>query len=468
MYRHVTLRERVSNGKASWVLLGPNGRLIYAFSAFANALRNSPKNTRDSYCRHLAEFLDYLIEATALFGNGQLLTKLQLRETLEAYGDYLLLGENASSPIASAVAGTLQPSLNAASSVISKKAAIRRFLNLSEQIRNEISEQAHLYGSQLAAASTPLLPELGQKRLLLPHEIRGMEANSVLASVIAGGPKLIASVPLGDAIVATPYDEQRAFPYDKVMDFLDATPTYRDKTHYAKLAATGCRAHESLQCLLHDDIDVEEGIVRLVDPATRPGHPSYRALTPAQRGRLAWKGRTSDLTLLIEPFATVFFESLQKYLELEYIPHGKHDFLLQYLNGPEKGLPYFLSAPGSRLESFHKLCKYVGVKLPPHTGPHSFRHMYGTYTLNYFPRANGDFGLPVSIVQILLGHANPKDTLKYAKFDKDLLKLEAENANRALFKKSAPKKLLELKLEALLSQVAKVRHQLAEEALVHD
>lgn len=467
MYRHVSLRRRFLNGRASWVLLGPDGRPIHAFSAFAEALRNGPKNTFDSYCRHLAEFLDYLIEATALLGHGQPLTKLQLTETLEAYGDYLLYGVNAASPIARAVAETLRPSVNASASVISKKAALRRFLKLSEEIRKEISEQAHLYGSQAAVAAAPLLPELGQKRPLLPREIKAMEANSMLASVIAGGPKLVKCVALRGGSVAAPYDENRAFPYDKVMDFIDAMPTYRDESHYSLLAASGCRTHESLQSLLNDDIDVEEGLVRLVDPATRLGHPSYRALTPAQRERLAWKGRTSDLTLLIEPFATRFFESLQKYLELEYLPHGKHDFLFQYLDGSERGLPYFLSTAGSRLELFHRVCKYIGVELPPHTGPHSLRHMYGTYTLNYFPRANGEFGLPVPIVQLVLGHADPKDTLKYAKYDQDLLKLEAQSANRALFRHGAPKKLLELKLEALLAQVAKVRLQLAQESISH-
>lgn len=361
MYKHVSLRRRQLSGRTSWLLLGPDGRPIDAFTAFAESLRNAPANTRDSYCRHLAEFFDYLIEAAALIGQGRQLTKLELTETLEAYGDYLLLGIDASRPIAQAVASSLPPGVNQASSVVPKKAALRRFLKLSEDVRKEMAELARLYDSRGVIADTPLLPELGQKRPLQLGEVRAMQAHSMIAGVVAGGPKFVECVVLGDGAADAPYDEQRAFPYDKVMDLIDAMPTYRDKAFYALLAASGCRTHEALQVLLNDDIDVDEGTVRLVDPKSRSGHSSYRSLTPSQRELLAWKGRTSDLTLLIEPFATSFFDSLQGYLEQEHLAHGKHGFLFQYLKGLERGQPYFLSAPGTRLELFHRVQKHIGV-----------------------------------------------------------------------------------------------------------
>jgi integrase/recombinase XerD len=87
--------------------------------------------------------------------------------------------------------------------------------------------------------------------------------------------------------------------------------------------------------------------------------------------------------------------------------------------------------------------------------------MYGTYTLNYFPRANGDSGLPVPMVQQLLGHADIKQTLKYAKYDKDLMKLVLKNANQTLFRHGIPLNLLELKILALQNQLTKAQAQLA-------
>jgi integrase len=464
MFRHVSLRRRQLAGRTSWQLLGPDGRPLDAFTAFAESLRKVPPNTRNSYCRHLAEFFDYLIEAAALLGHGQPLTKLQLTETLEAYGDYLLHGTKASNPIAQAVAVELPPGRNSSSSLAPKKAALRRFLRLSEDVRKEMVELATLGISSAGISDSPLLPELGARRQLRPSEVTAMQAHSMFAGVIAGGPKLIDAVALGDEAPEVHYDERRAFPYDKVMDLIDAMPTYRDKSYYSMLAASGCRTHEGLQTLLNEDIDVESGTLRLIDPKSRLGHPSYRFLTPEQREHLAWKGRTSDLTLLIEPFASAFFDSLQTYLEREYIAHGKHDFVFQYIRSGElRGLPWLLSSPDTRLELFHRTCKRIGVELPRGTGPHSLRHMHGTYLLNYFPRSNGDYGLPVPMVQQLLGHADTKSTLKYAKFDKDLLKLEIQHANRVLFRSGTPKKLLELKLEALEAQLAKVRQDIVSE-----
>jgi len=413
----------------------------------------------------LAEFLDYLIEASSIQG-GQL-SKLQLSEAIEAYGDYLLLGTDAKSAVACAVAKQSPPGENSPASLVPKKAAIRRFLGLSEEVRKEMAELARLKGCcEMPIDGDPLLPELGARRELQPFEIRAMQANSMLAGVIAGGPKFIDCVVLKGGIGDVPYEQNRAFPYDKVIELIDALPTYRDKALYSLLAASGCRTHEALQ-LLMEDIDVLEGTVRLVDPQTRAGHTSYRLLSANERAVLAWKGRTTQLTLLIEPFASKFFESLRQYLDHERIAHGRHEFVFQYLKGNERGMPFFLSSAASRLEQFHKACSQVGVALPPRTAAHSLRHMYGTYLLNYFPRANGDYGLPAPMVQQLMGHASIKSTLKYARYDQDLLKLEIQNANRVLFSNGVPKTLIELKLAALESQVIRLRSQMGEDAITY-
>jgi integrase len=211
--------------------------------------------------------------------------------------------------------------------------------------------------------------------------------------------------------------------------------------------------------LLFDDVDVNDATIALRNPRLRAGHPSYLALSPSEREKLAWKGRTTERTLLIEPFASLFFANLELYLRHEYIPHGLHRFIFQYSTQRLSGTPYLLSAPSSRLEIFRRAVD--AARIAAHvSGPHALRHAYGTYLLNYFPRLNGDYGLPVFLVQQLMGHANVKSTLRYAKYDQDLIKLELQHANAMVFNGAVAKSISQLKLEALNAQVRRLQIEL--------
>lgn len=466
MFKHVSLREREKDGKRFWLLLGPDGQPVQAFTAFAESLKHSPHNTRKSYCRHLAEFLDYLIQATDILPASERLSNLHLAEVVEAYPEYLLFGERAGNSIAQAVAQSKPPGKNKPSSLAPKLAAVRRFLSLSETVRLQELQLAKSNGDAPFVAPEPLLDGLNRHRPATVAERNGLRASSMLAGVMAGGARLVKSVVIPSSNFIANYDESRAFPYDKALDFLDALPTQRDKVLYGFYAASGCRSHEGLQILM-DDIDVVERTVRLVNPATRPTCSSYLALMPAERDMLSWKGRATDLTLLIEPFASFFFLALERYLASEHIPHGIHDFLFQFVRDDDRGRPFYLSQSSSRLAVFHATARRVGVDLPKGTGPHSFRHMYGTYMLNYFPRANGEFGMPAPLVQQLMGHSSMKQTLRYARYDKDLLKLESEAAQRAVFQRGAPTSLLQMQFLAVNSQLKKIEAALKADGDCH-
>lgn len=466
MLSHVTLRPRTVNGRPTWILLGPDGREMPAFTAFAKSLRNDAPHTQEAYCRHVAEFLDYLIAYALLLKSPP--TRLELSAAIEAYGDYLQLGTDSTYEIARAVASERPSSPNASTSLVPKKAAIRRFLSLSEEIRKQLAEQgADTASAPLTIDLNPLFEEIGGRRMLSPFEIKAMQANSMIAGVVAGGPKFIGSVVLKGTEKSTAYDQSRAFPFDKAIDLINTAPSYRDRSYYALSAACGGRAHEILQILL-EDINVSDGTVRLVDPSTRKGHSSYRYLSSEKRFQLSYKGRTTPRTLLIEPFASMFFEALESYFRHEHIAHGRHDFVFQYLKGEQRGQPYFLSAASSRTQQFHHVCRQIGVVLPPRTGPHSLRHMYGTYLLNYFPRLNGEYGLPPTMVQQLMGHELLKSTLQYARHDEELLKLELQNANNVLFRKGTPRRLVDMRIAALEAQVLKLRRELREDEGIND
>ncbi|MGE5453101.1 MAG: tyrosine-type recombinase/integrase [Acidobacteriota bacterium] len=463
MLKNVTLVKDTKDGKATWRLLGPNGVPLDSFTAFADSLlRKHGFNTRVSYCRHLAAFYDYIFEAEAVLkaiSPGEPLTRAKLKNVLEAYDEYLVNGEDSGSEIAKLVSQSKPSTRYAATTSALMHAPLKKFLSLSEGIRQELLELSQLGMAPVGDVDTePLLPELHSKVPVTPSQHRAMTANSMIASVISGGPKFLNSTVLPTTSPQVSYDESRAFPYDQIEGFIKEQSTFRDKALYAFLAASGCRNHEGLQ-LLFDDIDVSAGTVALRDPALRPNHPSYLYLSPDDRDLLAWKGRTTDRTLLIEPFVSMFFENLEHYMAKEYVPHGLHRFVFQYLKKGKEGRPYFLSSHAARLESFKRAAAAVGLEGVV-SGPHSLRHAYGTYLLNYFPRLSGDYGLPLAFVQQMMGHAQEKSTLRYARYDKDLIELELRHANAMIYNGAAHKSIVHLKLEALNAQVRKLYHQL--------
>lgn len=461
--KNVSLLKEGKYGKATWRLLGPNGLPLDSFTVFADSmLRKNPINTRRDYCRHLAYFYDYLFEAEAALKAtqpGEPMTRARLKNILEAYHEYLVMGADSGYVIAKLVSQTRPSPRYPVQTSALMHAPLRKFLYLSENLRQEMEElgQLRLLSGEVVDA-VPLLPSVLSKVPVMPAQRHEMTANSMLAGVISGGPKFLKSIVLPTYTAQIAYDDNLAFPFDQITAFIARQRTFRDKAFYSFLAASGARSHEGLQLLL-DDLNVDAGLVALRDPALRANHPSYLVLTPLERDKLSWKGRTTESTLLIEPFASLFFENLEQYMAKEYIPHGQHRFIFQYLKKGLEGRPYFLSAHSTRQQGFKAATSAIGLK-DVVEGPHSLRHAYGTYLLNYFPRLNGEYGLPLSFVQQMMGHALVKSTLKYARYDNDLIQLELQHANAVVFNGATAKSIVELKLEALNAQVRKVQQEL--------
>lgn len=194
---------------------------------------------------------------------------------------------------------------------------------------------------------------------------------------------------------------------------------------YSLLAATGMRTHEALQLRFIDIITEIDGStsIELHSPFSRP----TPGLTPNESAKLAWKGRETHRTFMIEPFASIFWENLKNYLELEYNQSVNHDFIFQLDNGR----PFFTSDRKNRNTTFKRYATKSGVKETKSIRIHSLRHMYGTYILNYMPvPGNRIPGLPLVYVQRLMGHASSSSTMRYAKQDEDILDAYLEHANK--------------------------------------
>lgn len=291
MLKNVSLLEARLDGKQSWRLLDPNGRPIQPFAVFAKDLKRGSINTRSNYCRWLAEFIDYLFEASSWTTADQhgSVSHDVLVDVIEAYDQYLVLGADAGNEIARRVDATLpSPRISKRSSSI-KHAAIRRFLKLSERVRIQMLEIMKADSNAISVDKHELFVGIGARREISQFQRNAIVANSMLAGVIAGGPKLIEEGILPTSTPDIVYEHERAFPFDKVADTLSNMTTHRDRALYAFCAASGCRISEALQ-LLWGDLGFATQTARLVDPKSRPNCSSYLALSPEERDRLVWKG----------------------------------------------------------------------------------------------------------------------------------------------------------------------------------
>ncbi|EIU6825702.1 hypothetical protein L5176_002204 [Vibrio parahaemolyticus] len=145
---------------------------------------------------------------------------------------------------------------------------------------------------------------------------------------------------------------------------------------------------------------------------------------------MAYKGRITPETFFIEPFRTIFFNTLQDYLQDERAPlNVGHKFLFVVLRkgthdgDSYAGKPLVLSADKTRQYPFKQCLKRVyanrGLPCPSGLALHSLRHMYGVHCLNYLIvgfRQDGSpiMGLDKHVVQYLMGHSDITSTEVYA------------------------------------------------------
>lgn len=442
--KNVSLLEIKINGLKSWRIINNLGKPLDCFDVYSSVLlKKYATNTRLSYSRGVALFIDYLEEVNIVFSDSEF-TQFFLVEVIESFPEWLLYGNQSGNDIALKIHKNYQSPSYSRNSIDLIMASVRLFLSISERVR--LNQEA------LDNNVSDKLFNINEKELIVSRQVSKLKEKSMLGGVLANGPKLLKSCVLPIKKSQSYFSLDRAFPFGKVIDFVDSLTSYRDKALYMFCAASGCRIHEALQLLI-EDISISERSVRLVDPFSRITNDSYRTLSPEEKSMLSWKGRQTDKTLLIQPFGDLFFEYLEKYIKDEYINHNKHTFVFQHIRGKNKGKPYFLSAMSTRHEAFKKAVNKVNLSENLNQGVHSLRHMYATYLVNYFPKVDGSYGLPISIVQKIMGHSSIEATQKYARHDKDLIAAELEYANGLIYKNNENISLLELKKKVLKKQL---------------
>lgn len=436
--KHFVMLKAPANRKEKYLLLTTDGEEFEPFMITMRKmlLKNYSPNTIEQYAGHIARFIDYIYEAAEHLPNT---SAENIINAFSSYRSYLLFGTDSEDELAKSIARQIRPRrVTSASSLQPIGAAIKFFLTLSEATARA-EEQESLFKNLSHT----------QKRNLTQYEKRALKRNSVLAGVLRGGPHMISSN--GNMFGRPRRSSNRtykrvAMPFDKAGQLISAAKSYRDKTLYSLLAASGSRQHEALQLCLND-IDIQNRKVKLINPFTRKNYD----LTESEYQKLAWKGRATETTFLIEPFKTAFFNYLELYIRHERIAHGNNSFLFQKNNGR----PYFTTSRQTRIEYFRKLKKLIGLYSNSDISIHSLRHMYGTYTLNYLPLADR-FGLPLPIVKVLMGHSSISSTEIYAKRDEDIIEAEIEYANKMIFGLEGKVSLNEIKVRYHKAEIDRI------------
>ena len=484
--KNVTLLPRKTRGgDDSWVLVHEDGWEDLFFGYYANHLletKQSQFNTREKYCRFVAGFVDYLIEASKWYlegtnrrsltteygqydsaGSGGHLSGPALLELIRIYPKVLAGGAHSKDPVVVELSRRLGRRVVKRPSQTLHIVAINHYLQLSEDfnIRMRQSGMSQVGGMELFSEAS-LFPHMGTVAELTPFERMAMSSKSMIGGVVAGGPKLKRLAGLKPVVLDEDtddhYDYDSAFPLEASPELITSGfLSFRDRALYCFLMASGVRISEALALTWHD-VDFANRKVYIRNPRAKDLDNVYLGyFSSEERSRLPWKGRAHSGTFLLEPYASEFWRLLEQYMKTEMLATHLHPFIFQVLKGENASSPLLLSDHSNLRKGFTQACKRIDVD--PVYSPHSLRHMYGVYCLNYFPRADGTFGLPPSTVKDLLGHASLESTMNYAKPDMELLEVE-QRVNTAVLDGFHVVDRSEMRLKVLEQMVSRMMSEI--------
>ncbi|HGY5247776.1 TPA: tyrosine-type recombinase/integrase [Aeromonas salmonicida subsp. pectinolytica] len=426
-------------------LIDEHGVIFRPFAIFISSLQRQgyAANTINAYGQHVARFLSYIHQALSIY-NGELNINAW-REIIGSYGAYLLYGVEADNHIARQIALKNKKMRNTSMRSMSViETAIVHYIELGELEQfNEDDVYIH-----------PMFPR--EFRKLSAFASAERKNRSFFGGLISGGNQSRDT----SSVNIFPYHKKKMahsqkqhFPYERIVEFINSASCYRDKCLYALLAASGCRVHEALQLTL-DNISVTDFSIDLVD--YRDNKDSLVGLTTDEINKLAWKGRATRKTFLIEPYKSLFFEHLENYFRHERIGVVNHRYIFQNRHNAR---PYFTSSRQTLINSFRR--NLIRTRMNDATGlsPHSFRHSYGRYTLNYLPLSDGRYGLPLAWVKILMGHAHVSSTEIYAKTDEEIVTSTVAHSNQTVFS-SNPPSISEVRIRYFRDEISRLNDQI--------
>lgn len=430
-----------TNGNiVSWQVIDSSGNLIPSCSLFIKKLEGYAFLSKKRYVEVVCRFVDYLYECKILgcFGDGDSLpSRKRINEAIDAYIPLLLRGSAHSVEIIALdqsslesnqwkiqAFGALNIQLCKRSSLDNVIAPINLFLRLSESLSHEAQDLAESLGIEIPHEYSPLINAVKGFDKISSFQRAALRSASMLGGVIRmhGEIKRPSGIRGQKEIIQT--DKlNKDFPVEYMDSLIDAASNWRDRALWLLLLASGIRKSEALN-LQWSEIDYIKQRIYVHDPESR----RYGRFMTSD-DKIRFKGRVVSWTYLWEPWRTRFFKALAEYKKREWrVPTDKHDYVFQKLklDKGKVGVPLLNASDASINQSFKNAVIKAAIHSPDVDGdaewtPHSLRHAYGVYMLNYIPISEDVFGLPEADVQSLMGHKDILATRRYARRKEDVL-----------------------------------------------
>jgi len=248
----------------------------------------------------------------------------------------------------------------------------------------------------------------------------------------------------------------KAFPYDKLKELIDKTPTARDKLILMFLAFGGKRIYEITHLFIQDII------VKNKQLKVRIAHPQYSYFEWYDNEKLIKSTREEYLKKVfnLNPRNTLdkstkfagwkgmsFDDEYLKMSEIYFICNVEkilYELHLEYFNTIRKHFNhhpyYFINKNGEPLtisgmnKVFYRACKRIGLNdfsTNLGTSPHALRHFFGFYCVDILE-------IDLILVQKYMGHSSIMATQIYANISKKKAKeiiLKTKENNKIDFSK---------------------------------
>jgi integrase len=395
--------------------------------------RGFAPTTIKRYLEVVANFLDYLVEANVY---GTPVSENDLNRAINQYvrirtrADQILASNNEQDEFVKRTQPLVKNlGYTSVAPSPSMTSAINRFLKLSDLLeRSERERAVHLGIPAFMGDNQEVIQAIRGCTLLPPCQKKALAKASMLVNVMRLNPEGIEK-PRGLTAARNGKfadDEFLDFPILDLKKLLDAASSWRDKALWILLASSGIRMSEACN-LLWEHIDITNRKVFVEDP-----HHLRFARSLPMEVQLRFKGRAISDTYLIPVLRDHFFVFLEQYVKQECVPGTTHGFVFQHIRpGPTCGRPFHTLSDSARIETFKRAVKRANIQHPKEGiyTPHSLRHLYGVYMLNYLP-VPGGYGLTTGEVQKLMGHKTEAATKHYAREDRVVLAAKLEYADR--------------------------------------